>query len=87
MLGQEIARCLVGEFALRVELVLRLADHDFGLLGDALVLWPTVYLDRATAALCANGEPRLSFLSPLGWEHINLTGDYLWRRDRPCGDF
>ena len=18
-------------------------------------------------------------LSPLGWEHINLTGDYLWR--------
>jgi hypothetical protein len=21
----------------------------------------------------------LQYLSPLGWEHINLTGDYLWR--------
>ncbi|RBW95306.1 hypothetical protein DS969_25845 [Escherichia coli] len=21
----------------------------------------------------------LQFLSPLGWEHINLTGDYVWR--------
>ncbi|MDQ6753050.1 MAG: Tn3 family transposase, partial [Actinomycetota bacterium] len=22
----------------------------------------------------------LRFLSPLGWEHINLTGDYTWPR-------
>ncbi|EBE8926512.1 Tn3 family transposase, partial [Salmonella enterica subsp. enterica serovar Typhimurium] len=22
----------------------------------------------------------LQFLSPLGWEHINLTGDYVWRQ-------
>jgi hypothetical protein len=22
---------------------------------------------------------QLRYLSPLGWEHINLTGDYLWR--------
>ncbi|WP_458250484.1 Tn3 family transposase, partial [Geobacter anodireducens] len=21
----------------------------------------------------------LQYLSPLGWEHINLTGDYVWR--------
>ena len=21
----------------------------------------------------------LKYLSPLGWEHINLTGDYQWR--------
>jgi hypothetical protein len=21
----------------------------------------------------------LQYLSPLGWEHINLTGDYLWK--------
>jgi hypothetical protein len=27
---------------------------------------------RSTTAL-------LQYLSPLGWEHINLTGDYLWR--------
>ncbi|HDZ1044230.1 TPA: Tn3 family transposase, partial [Klebsiella pneumoniae] len=24
-------------------------------------------------------EQLLSHLSPLGWEHINLTGDYIWR--------
>ncbi|EQD58773.1 TnpA transposase, partial [mine drainage metagenome] len=24
-------------------------------------------------------EELLQYLSPLGWEHINLTGDYLWR--------
>ncbi|MGI2298252.1 Tn3 family transposase, partial [Candidatus Cardinium hertigii] len=24
----------------------------------------------------------LSHLSPLGWEHINLTGDYIWPRKR-----
>jgi hypothetical protein len=28
----------------------------------------------------------LPYLSPLGWEHINLTGDYIWRRiRRPVG--
>jgi hypothetical protein len=24
----------------------------------------------------------LSHLSPLGWEHINLTGDYIWKSKR-----
>jgi len=24
----------------------------------------------------------LSHLSPLGWEHINLTGDYVWQQDK-----
>ncbi len=23
----------------------------------------------------------LAHVSPLGWEHIGLTGDYLWRED------
>jgi len=27
----------------------------------------------------------LQFLSPLGWEHINLTGDYVWRRSAKIG--
>ena len=25
------------------------------------------------------------YLSPLGWEHINLTGDYLWRSSAKIG--
>jgi hypothetical protein len=26
-------------------------------------------------------EKLLPHLSPLGWEHINLTGDYIWRQN------
>jgi hypothetical protein len=31
----------------------------------------------------------LQHLSSLGWEHINLTGDYVWRQNRkvPLGKF
>ena len=50
----------------------------------AIILWNTVYLGRATDDLKAQGLPvddnLLEHLSPLGWEHINLTGDYVWRR-------
>lgn len=28
-------------------------------------------------------ETLLSHLSPLGWEHINLTGDYIWPQNHP----
>jgi hypothetical protein len=27
----------------------------------------------------------VAHLSPLGWEHINLTGDYLWRSSAKIG--
>ena len=51
----------------------------------AIVLWNTVYLERAIQALRNQGqmipEALLLHLSPLKWEHINLTGDYHWRRD------
>ena len=52
------------------------------LLTAAIVLWNTVYLQRATDALCKQApldNALLQYLSPLGWEHINLTGDYQWR--------
>lgn len=59
------------------------------LITAAIVLWNTVYLERATAPLCGTGEAlddTLSqYLSPLGWEHINLTGDYLWRSSAKVG--
>jgi Tn3 transposase DDE domain len=51
----------------------------------AIVLWNTVYLERAIQALRNKGQmiPKvlLVHLSPLKWEHINWTGDYHWRRD------
>jgi hypothetical protein len=52
------------------------------LVTAAIVLWNTVYLERAIQALKNAGKPvddaLLQYLSPLGWEHINLTGDYVW---------
>lgn len=48
----------------------------------AITLWNTVYLERALEALRERGEPipaeLVRHLSPLGWEHINLTGNYVW---------
>jgi TnpA family transposase len=51
----------------------------------AIALWNTVYLERAVRTLLERGfiidQRLLAHLSPLKWEHINLTGDYHWRRD------
>ena len=59
------------------------------LVTAAVVLWNTVYLERATKALRGHGrlvdDALLQYLSPLGWEHINLTGDYLWRSSAKVG--
>ena len=51
------------------------------LVVTAIILWNTRYLDRAIDALRvveAVPEELLAHLSPLGWEHVNLTGDYVW---------
>lgn len=48
----------------------------------AIVLWNTVYLGHAADALHAAGEDMpanlLAHVTPLGWEHIAPTGDYVW---------
>ena len=67
----------------------RYRASGLNLVTAAIVLWNTVYLERATNALRSHGQPvdkaLLEYLSPLGWEHINLTGDYLWRRSAKLG--
>ncbi len=59
------------------------------LVTAAIVLWNTVYLDRALDALRRRGEAipdaLLAHIAPLGWQHINLTGDYLWDVDETIG--
>jgi TnpA family transposase len=64
----------------------RYRASGLNLVTAAIVLWNTVYLERATNALKDAGrlkdESLLQFLAPLGWEHINLTGDYVWRQNR-----
>jgi Tn3 transposase DDE domain len=55
------------------------------LVTAAIALWNTVYLDRALNDLRCSGEmipeALLAHLAPVGWQHINLTGDYLWDAD------
>jgi TnpA family transposase len=50
-------------------------------LVTAIILWNTRYLERAIAVLRQTEhipDHLLAHLSPLGWEHVNLTGDYVW---------
>lgn len=57
------------------------------LVTAAIVLWNTTYLHRATTTISNHDDldPKLlPYLSPLGWEHINLTGDFIWPK-RPLG--
>jgi TnpA family transposase len=64
----------------------RYRASGLNLVVSAIVLWNTVYLDRAVKSLRKSGkeinEELLVHLSPLGWEHISLTGDYIWQADK-----
>jgi TnpA family transposase len=52
------------------------------LVTAAIILFNCRYLGRAVDELRHRGTPvdpaMLSRLSPLGWDRINLTGDYIW---------
>ena len=53
------------------------------LVTSAIVLWNTVYMEKAVQLMIERGDKFESdwckHLSPLGWEHIGLTGDYVWK--------
>jgi len=59
------------------------------LVTAAIALWNTVYLGRALDAARRRSDlipdTLLAHLAPLGWQHINLTGDYLWVADASLG--
>ncbi|SEJ76360.1 Tn3 family transposase, partial [Sinorhizobium meliloti] len=52
------------------------------LVTAAIVLFNCRYLGRITEAMRRQGRPfdekMIPKLSPLGWDHINITGDYVW---------
>ena len=60
------------------------------LVVSAIVHWNTVYLSRATAHLRQQGrhipDELLKHVSPLSWEHINLTGIYSWDAEQQMPD-
>ncbi len=59
------------------------------LVTAAIALWNTVYLGRALEAARRRGDripdALLAHLAPVGWQHLNLTGDYLWGPDTSLG--
>jgi hypothetical protein len=56
------------------------------LVTAAIILWNTVYLDQAVAALREQGRALedgwLQHIAPVHWHHINLTGDYSGRQNK-----
>ncbi len=61
----------------------RYRASGLNLVVAAITLWNTAYLERAVEELRSRGEEiaddELEHLSPLGWEHIALTGEYRWQ--------
>lgn len=70
----------------------RIRDRDYdsqryrasalNLVVSAIIIWNTVYIEQAVNHLRSQGmeitDQHLEHLTPLGWEHISLTGDYVW---------
>ena len=61
------------------------------LITAAVVHWNIVYLDRVVQRLRAQGttvpDDLLAHVGALGWEHITLTGDYVWTAPDPAMPF
>ena len=86
------ARELAGEVASDVEFDISGRDRSFeqqryrasglNLVTAAIVLWNTVYLEKSVEIFRKQGvevdDKLLQHISPLGWEHIALTGEYRW---------
>ena len=72
----------------------RIIDHSHGaqqyrasglnLVIAAIVYWNSTYMTDAVTHLRSIGEPvpdgLLAHTSPVGWEHIAFSGDFLWDR-------
>ena len=60
----------------------RYRASGLNLVTAAIVLWNTVYLEKAVETLRHQGidvdGDLLQHISPLGWDHIALTGEYRW---------
>jgi TnpA family transposase len=85
-LARAVFLCRLGEIRDRNFEQQRYRASGLTLVTAAIVLWNTVYIERAIDASARNGQflnaELLKYLSPLGWEHINLTGDYQWQGKR-----
>jgi TnpA family transposase len=63
----------------------RYRASGLNLVVAAITLWNTVYLERAAEELARSrivDRALFQHVSPLGWEHVNLTGDYTWHTNK-----
>lgn len=85
-LARAVFLCRLGEIRDRSFEQQRNRASGLTLVTAAIALWNTVYIERAIQTSARNGQaidPELfKYLSPLGSEHINLTGDYQWKGTR-----
>lgn len=76
----------LGEIRDRTYELQRYRTSGLNLVVAAIILWNTVYLDRAVYAKREHGQPieesLFQHVAPIHWNHINLTGDYNWRQNR-----
>nr|AAA19642.1 transposase [Rhizobium leguminosarum bv. viciae] len=79
----------LGRFRDRSQENLSIRASALNLIVSAIIHWNTIYTGRIVDALRNAGQAipdhLLSSLSPLTWEHVNLTGDYLWE-EKPALD-
>lgn len=81
-----------GSVSDRTQLDQDLNAMALNLVVAAIILWNTAYLDRALQLIQEEGisipEDIVPHISPLGWEHITITGTYHWNGvDRAWGRF
>ena len=85
-LGVALRRSVLAQPGLRREV-----GWDDARLAAAIVHWNTVYPHRAVQHARALGatipDDLLAHVAPLGWEHIALTGDYIWANSNAAPDF
>lgn len=79
----------LGEIRDRTYEMQRHRASGLNLVVAAIILWNTVYLERAVNEMRAQGYPvdegLLKHVAPIHWGHINLTGDYAWKQHRRGG--
>jgi TnpA family transposase len=78
----------LGELRDRTAEAMAYRASGLNLVVNAIILWNTTYLARTIHYVRGQGvaltNERLSHVAPVKWDHIALTGDYLWSEiERP----
>ena len=72
----------LGELRDRTAEAMAYRASGLNLVVNAIILWNTTYLSRAVAYVRGQGvaitDQALSHVAPIKWDHVALTGDYLW---------